>query len=313
MTSPPAPHAPSAIRYVKLGPGNRGAHACLERGELQFGTPDEPHDLALAGDWDGARADLVERLGRTPSAAGDGVREMRDFYTLDEACLWITFVDGHLWWAFARPEVVDLRGEPGEHGAVMRRVGAWSCADLQGRPLAIDTLSSRLTKSAAYRRTICRVEDADYLLRRINGSDEPGLAEARAAQASLEAAARGLVERLHWDDFETFVDLLFQSQGWQRASRLGGHQRDADLVVEQAATGERALVQVKSRADWETFARYEAVFRAGGYHRMFFVCHSPEDGLVLEVLPGVHVWTGDGLARRAVATGLVDWLIERAG
>jgi len=311
MTSPMHPIAPGAVRYIKLGPGGRWARACFEAREMQFGAPDEPHDLCLAGDWDGARAVLSQRM-RTPGAASDTLRELREFYTQGEDCLWITFADGHLWWAFAELGVVDLRERPGEHGAVMRRVRGWLSTGIMGQPLAMDMLSTRLTKVAAYQRTICSVEDADYLVRRINGVDEPTVAAARQAGDAMVAATRALIERLHWSDFEVLVDLLFQRSGWQRVSRLGGDLKDADLIVEQPATGERALVQVKSRADGATLARYEAVYRAGGYDRLFFICHSPEGGLVPGELTGVHVWTGDELARRAVAAGLVDWLMGRS-
>lgn len=304
---------PMTVRYIKLGQGGRWARLCFETGEMHFGAPHEPHDLCLQGDWDGARQVLIEQLGYTPSVATDAIREMRDFYTQGEDCLWITFADGHLWWAFTASEAIDLRGTPGEHGAVMRRVRNWFSTSLYGDPLRIDTLSTRLTQVAAYQKTICQVKEIAYLLRKINGRDEPMVAQARSALEQTVAAAAGLIGQLHWSDFELFVELLFQRSGWQRVSRLGGNLKDADLILEQPATGERALVQVKSKADQPTLMRYEAIFRSGGYQRLFFVCHSPEGRLVPEGLGGVHIWSGEDLARRAVEAGLMGWLMERTG
>lgn len=57
-----------------------------------------------------------------------------------------------------------------------------------------------------------------------------------------------MIASLHWADFETLVDLMFARMGWQRVSRVGGSQKDTDLVLIQPATGEAAFVQVKSKA-----------------------------------------------------------------
>ena len=109
-------------------------------------------------------------------------------------------------------------------------------------------MSTLLTQVAAYRQTICRIKPAAYLLRRINAVEEPVVARAREARSAMVAVAAEMIAALHWADFETLVDLIFARSGWQRISRVGGTQKDVDLILEQPATGEKACVQVKSKA-----------------------------------------------------------------
>ena len=74
-------------------------------------------------------------------------REIRDFYTLGPDCLWITFADGHLWWAFAETEVVWLGPEEDSRGARMRMtVDGWHKVNIKGEPLRTDHLSTKLTQ-----------------------------------------------------------------------------------------------------------------------------------------------------------------------
>ena len=182
-----------------------------------------------------------------------------------------------------------------------------------GEGLSTLSLSSRLTQVQAYQRTICKVSAAGYLLRRINGFEEPAVARARAARDEAVVAAEALIAGLHWADFEVLADLLLGRSGWRRVSALGGTQADVDLVVEQPATGERGFVQVKSRATQGVLDASIAAYRASGaYARMFFVCHSPAGRLSADG-PDVHVMTDTALARRAIDAGLLDWLMERNG
>ena len=122
----------------------------------------------------------------------------------------------------------------------------------------------------------------------------------------------GLIRGLDWRDFELMVDLIFAGSGWRRVSAVGGSdQVDSDLILEQAVTGERAFVQVKSSATRAVLADYVERFRASGLDRMFFISHSPHGDLGA-VPGGVAVWSGDKLAEQAVSAGLFRWLIEKA-
>lgn len=307
------PINPEEIRYIKLGRGGSWVEPSFERKEIHFGYPTVPHDLCLRADWDAVVKFLTEE-GRSLGKARDLAREIRDFYTLGSDCLWITFADGHLRWAFAEPEVTWLGVEDDRQGTRMRKtVDGWQKVNIRGEPLRIDDLSTRLTQVAAYRQTICRVKASDYLLRRINGIEEPVVARAREARAAMIVVATEMISGLHWADFETLVDLIFARSGWQRTSRVGGTQANTDLVLEQPTTGETAFVQVKSKAAQAVLDDYIGRYRRNGtYDRMFFVCHSPTGNLSLDDPAGVHIWAGDRLADAAVKSGLFDWLAERS-
>ena len=67
---------------------------------------------------------------------------------------------------------------------------------------------------ANFRATICAVVENDYLLRRINGIEEPVVAKAREAREQMIAIAVEMIRSLHWADFETLTDLIFARSGW---------------------------------------------------------------------------------------------------
>lgn len=307
--------APAHVRYIKLGPGGAWEAASLDGDRIDWGNKADPLKLAAAADWEGTKQSYSE-AGLLPSTATGYLRELKDFYNLGSDCLWITFARGHLWWGFAEPDVITNTGDTLAEGACYRSViGGWRNIDVMGRELTIDGLSSKLTQLAGYRRTICNVSASEYLLRRINAEEEPVVATARTARLALIEASQALIHQLHWDDFETFVDLIFSRAGWRRVSRLGGRMKDIDLLLEQPLTGERTSVQVKSAADQGVLNACVAAFEANkSASRFFFVCHSPRSALSV-VASGegpVDLWTIERLAAAAVDQGLTDWLIERA-
>lgn len=307
------PISPKEVRYIKLGSSDRWIGSAFENDRIEFGQPDIPHDMALAGDWDGIVEIFVNEQGKSRSKARDLVREIRDFYGLGTDCLWITFAKGHLWWAFAAPEVHWIGGDGADCGHRYRKtIGPWCETTIHGEPLRQAQLSSRLTRVAHYRQTVCRVEAEQALVRRINGEEEPIVAEANRARQALIAVAERMIEKLHWRDFEIMVDLIFARSGWQRISEIGGAQKDIDLALEQPTTGDRAFVQVKSSANEAEFQGSVRSFRENGFYtRMFFVCHSPKGHLSRSDDSSIAVWTGDKLAVMAVKSGLFDWLLEK--
>lgn len=303
---------PSAVRYIKLGKGGRWASEAIAEGIVPFGFRQIAHEPCCQGDWQEAARQLAA-AARSPSGVTQGLRELREFYEQDDRCLWITFANGHLWWTFADAEVVAI-ADPQEDGPrrYRRTLNGWHRASLTGEPLAIRSLSSSLTRVAGYRMTICAVEREDYLLRRIRGEEEPLLMEARQLRASLDDVAARMIAALDWRDFEIMVELIFTRGGWQRQSALGDSEVDIDLLLDQPTTGETAWVQVKSSAGQAVLDDYLARFRRdGSAQRFYFVCHSPKGALTLPPERNLHLWTGRELARSALASGLLDWLIER--
>lgn len=297
--------APLSVRYIKLGEAGAWLDDCLKSGLLRFADL-APHDIAARADWEAAKR-AYAAAGRTQVA--NDLRELRDFYEQPAECLWITLGKGRLWWAFAEPEVrVEADGR-----RVRQTLGPWLCRDAAGEELRIESLSTSLTQTAAYRRTICSIAAEDYLLRRLNAMPDPLVARLEAARGELVALAGEIIAGLHWRDFEVLVDLIFARSGWRRIAAIGGSgQADSDLVLEQAVTGERAFVQIKSKADASTLDDY--LRRFADYpemDRFFFACHSPAGGLERLAAPRLHLWLRPELAGQAVSAGLLEWLVEK--
>jgi hypothetical protein len=300
------------IRYIKLGDGGRWAQESLSEGVLCFGYHTIPHEMCERKDWDGVWSTLSDR--KSEGAQTAGVNEVRAFYELGEDCLWITFADGHLYWAFAKPQV-QWTGDGTWDGPSRKRAttDGWHRTDILDNPLRVAALSSKLTKVANFRATICKVAEEDYLLRRINGIEEPVVVRANEVRKAMMVVAVEMIRGLHWADFETLTDLIFARSGWQRSTRVGEKLTDIDLVMEQPTTRETAFVQVKSQAGQATVDDYLGRFRRSGYDRFFFVCHSAQGKLTLPDESRLHLFEGERLADAAVKNGLYDWLIERSG
>jgi hypothetical protein len=304
------------VRYIRLGKrGGIWEQLSLDRGELHFGYGGITHAMALAGNTKAIIHASIER-GRDPKTAAQDARQILDFYQLGPECLWITFARGHMWWTFAKPKVIWLGGSFKEHGERIRKTSdGWRNTDINGVPLRIDSLSTKLTQVANYRRTICSVGPKDYLLRRINGAVEPLVQKSNSARALMLDVLTEAIASLHWQDFETLVEVIFARSGWHRASAIGGKQAVVDMVLQQPTTGERAGVQVKSRAAQAKLANFiDRADAAGTYDRLFFACHSPVGQLAVPAeRTDVHLWTGRELAATALRTGLADWIVEKMG
>jgi hypothetical protein len=304
---------PRHVRYIKLGKGGCWEKVALEKGELHLGHSHISHDVAVSASKASIKAEAYRSRGQ-PGSAADDAREITDFYTLGSDCLWITFSAGRLWWAFAEPEVTWIGPDSEAHGARFRTtIGPWNCKDTKGNPLKSSRLSSKLTKTASYRRSICKLHNdvESYLIRRINGLVEPIVAEAEQAIDKLIQVTRRGIEALHWSDFETLADLIFARSGWNRVSPLGGNQKDIDLLLEHPSTGEVASVQVKAAANQGVFDEALNEFKANATtDRFFFVCHSPANIKCVDN-PRVKLWVGEELARIAARLGLHEWVFEK--
>lgn len=302
----------SHIRYIKLGEGGAWAARAFAEGIVPLKFEIVPHGPCAAGDWE-AVGRLLEAAGR--STIADDLRELKAFYEFDESCLWFTMADGHIWWTFAELPVLAYDDNQ-QHSPVRyrRAIGGWRRVDVHGRPLLKRAFSSVLTRVGSYQRTICEVKGREaYLLSRIQGTELPLQAEVRQARSTLEGLAMRMIAQLHETDFEVMVDLILSRGGWQRQTAVGKGQTDHDLILTNPTTDEAAWVQVKSRADQGVLDDYLARYaRDGSCQHFFFICHSPKASLVMPEGQRLHLWTGEGLARRAIGAGLVDWLMERS-
>ena len=310
------PISATTVRYIKLGAGGRWEAASLDNGRIDWGLPSDPHEMALGHDWDGLRQ-YYQSSRTTPGAVTRDVTETQAFYDGDPDALWITFARGRMWWAFAEPEIHWIGGEGQKEGTRYRATrDGWHDNDLAGDPLHIDRLSSSLTQVAGYRRTICGVAEAAYCVRMINAQADPERTALDDARREVAAGIAKAVARLHWRDFELLAELILARSGWQRVSALGGTTKDLDLLVEQPFTGERMLVQVKSKAAQSVVDDYAKRFADRTFaEKLLFVCHSPVGVLREPQLPdGRHMrlMTNPEIAQRVVDCGLASWVLDRA-
>ena len=84
-------------------------------------------------------------------------------------------------------------------------------------------------------------------------------------------------------------------------------------MLVQPATGQRALVQVKSSASQDVIEDYGARFADAEGALPFLVCHSPAGALRPPAARSdMIIWQGEELARKVSEAGLVNWLLEHA-
>ena len=301
-------------KYIKLGPEGSWERLCIGDGTLRLGYADVPHDLALKGDKEGIRQIYLDK-GMMPGTATKHANQVLDFYQAGPETLWITMADGFVWWCFAQPGTEYLGLTNGEHearGARLRRcVDGWHNQSIGGSPLRVRELSGRLTKVAAYRMTICKVDAFDFLLRKINDESLPEAEAARAVRQSILDSIQSLLKLLDWHDFELLVDLVFAHSGWRRTGETGGTQKAVDIELMLPSTGEAAFVQVKSRTNQSQLDDYVERLAARDESRMFYVYHSGSRGLSWDD-PRVTVIGPQRLAEMVLNAGLFDWLLNKS-
>ena len=164
---------PTNIRFIKLGKnGCWEEKSITEEHVIRLGYEFKPetnmHEECLNDRWDKCREYCIEHWSKNSGAVTRHVNQIRDFYTLDENTLWITFYGRKLYWAFC-DSTVHLDEDQTRWRKVKSNGGTWSCLDRNGDELTIDNLDGRITQVGAFRGTICDVKFKDYLIRRING------------------------------------------------------------------------------------------------------------------------------------------------
>jgi hypothetical protein len=233
-------------RFIKLGGKGRWEMECIEAtpGTIRLGFNNPLHEACLDGEWDKLTKYMRVERKKTKGKATEITNLVRDFYTLDESTIWITFYQRQLYWCFAAPEVVML-----EDGSRVREtIGGWRNRSIGGKRLFVETLNGALTKTQGYRGTICSVRAFEYLKLRLSDEVLPKVKFAEERIRELETALVPLIRGLNWKDFELLCDLIFANAGWQRIASLGGTEKSIDLDLMSPVTGRRLFVQVKSQA-----------------------------------------------------------------
>lgn len=141
---------PTNIRFIKLGVnGCWEEKSITEEHVIRLGYEFKPetnmHEECLNDRWDKCREYCIEHWSKNSGAVTRHVNQIRDFYTLDENTLWITFYGRKLYWAFC-DSTVHLDEDQTRWRKVKSNGGTWSCLDRNGKELTIDNLDGRVTK-----------------------------------------------------------------------------------------------------------------------------------------------------------------------
>lgn len=297
--------AASKAYFIKLGERGEWEAECLRDGTLKFGYRETPHELCLAADWEQVR-EIWRSIRKDPGAATRDANQIRIFYESDEDAIFISFVNGSMYWCRPRGPVEVLPTAV----RIRKTVNGWHSASVGGVSLTSDRLSGNLLKVQMFRGTICKVKPFDYLMRKLNDQLSPELAAADQAEQALLRATIDLLRLLTWQDFELLIDLVFSSSGWRRVSAVGRTQKTIDLELVLPTTSERAFVQVKAQADTASFRDYVDRFtQAETYNRMFFVWHSGHVDDISDT--SVTAIGPDRLSRMVLDAGLFSWLREK--
>ena len=312
---------PTNIRFIKLGVnGCWEEKSITEEHVIRLGYEFKPetnmHEECLNDRWDKCREYCIEHWSKNSGAVTRHVNQIRDFYTLDENTLWITFYGRKLYWAFC-DSTVHLDEDQTRWRKVKSNGGTWSCLDRNGKELTIDNLDGRVTKVQAYRGTICGVEMEDYLIRSINGEVIEEITEAENSYDTLINSVEKLIKGLWWSDFELLTDLVFSKLGWQRYSVLGKTEKGIDLDLYSPSTQKRVFVQIKSYTDRkqldEYVSKFQSEYKNYCYSEMYYVYHSGLENIDEKQYQDkeVKLINSRKMAELVISAGLVKWLIKK--
>lgn len=297
------------VFYIKLGRGGAWEADSIQSGKLRLGWSHQSIEDINARQWDLIAEQLREEHKGKPHVATNDLNRLRDIVHSGADDLWITFHHAKLWWTRLAPGPVERDAT----SKFRRTRQPWSDRSENGRLLVVNELPGKIAQLQGFRGTVCRVQHTDLLRRVLEGSRSPLSSEIASQRAILAGHLGKAIAELHWKDFETLVDLVFRDSGWVRVSVLGQHAKAYDLELREPITGDRYVVQVKSRA---TLADLEATvsnFSPDDYRRVFFVVHSPaQDLTTAENLPEhVEIVSPARLAELAVDAGLTNWIEDK--
>lgn len=306
------------IRYIKLGKGNQWWPLAKESNTLRLGWRQFDFELCRNGNFDAAARDWMRlNPNLSPGTITSAKNQVREFFELPESTLWFTLADGYIWWCFAEKPVKNIYDGDDEKetrcGARLRCVvDRWRNTNVNDEPLRIDSTTTRITKTKSTQNTICKSEDgSEDLLRIIRCQPSETHQRLTGTFDNLVQQVGDQLVQLHQDEFELLVELIFSSSGWRRISSVGGNQEFLDIALILPTTGEKCLVQVKSKTNKRTFNEYvEELNHYAGYSRMFFAYHTPSD-MFENPNPQVSVWNRNEIAKQTIRAGLVQWLLDR--
>jgi hypothetical protein len=296
--------------YIKLGRGGEWEDDSIKTGKLRLGWRQQSVDDINAGRWDLIDEQLrAKDEGKRVAATTSDLKALKNIAASTGEDIWITFHKAKLWWT-------RLASGPVEQDSISkfrRTAGPWSDRGADGRLLVISALPGKISQLQGFRATVCRVHYDDLLRRTLSGTRS---AMATAIRDHHDILARDLtmaIKELHWQDFETLVDLVFRAAGWARVSVLGQQAKAYDLELREPITRDRYVVQVKSQAGLADLRKTIASFSSDDFRRVFFVVHSPDDDLAgaTGIPDHVEIVSPQRLGELAMDAGLVRWLEDK--
>jgi len=292
--------------YIKLGRGGVWEESSISESKLRIGFGGQSLQDINSGNW----GKIGEQLGQASKGKkGVATKDLKALRVICESTSedsWITFFRGTMWWCkLGNREIFQ------DKMSKFRLVdGKWSNQDIrEDKILEINSIPGIISKIQAFRGTVCKVRTLETLRRLVNDEPSSEYKEiAKCEEALIQSVEKG-IRKLHWKDFETFVDLVFRESGWRRLSPKGETMKFVDLELEDPITKERYQVQIKSKATLEEFEDYAKRFNPHSPVRwLYFVVHSPNKKLetLREPRPDVKLVGPNQLSEMVVRLGLVD-------
>lgn len=301
----------SGAFYIKLGRGGEWEADAISNGKLRLGWKQQTIDDINAGRWELIENQLrAKDQGKLIPATTSDFNALKILAQSNSDDVWVTFHQSKLWWTRLAPGPI-FEDEISKYRLTAQ---PWSDQAANGRLLVVNELPGKLAQIQGFRATVCRVRCPDLLQRTLNGTRSPLATAISDHRKSLSQHLTAAIAELHWKDFETLVDLIFRATGWVRVSVLGQHEKAYDLLLREPITGDRYVVQVKSKAGKSDLQDTITKFSAENFRRIFFVVHSPAENLseLLTKCPKhVQVVGPNQLGELAVDAGLACWLQDK--
>lgn len=295
--------------YIKLGRNGKWEESSITEGKLRIGWSHQSTSDINRGRWDIIKEQLAAQLTHKGMVTRD-VNALRLICESKKEDIWITFYSARLWWCrVGNNEVFE-----DNVSKYLKVSEVWSDCDIHGNPLTISRISGRLAKIQGFRGTVCQVTEKQDLQRLLNDEPSKEYAIIKNSKAKLVSSLEKGLKKLHWKDFETFVDLLFRQSGWRRITMVGETMKYVDLELEDPITHDRYQVQIKSQAKLSDFIEYAKAFGNAGYRKLYFAVHTAGQDLVRYNNPNnleTEVLLPNRLAEMAADLGLVNWVLSK--
>lgn len=304
---------PDSVRYVKLGTGGQWWPAAKTNGEIHAGWSNVPSALLARYDYQGIRGHIEKEATKENKLrrVKRDYEELRILLDKPSQHVWMTFEKGFLWWCTVHDGIVlNQNHESRERGHFWLRVDRpWTNKSLSGTLLASSDLPGYVTKTAAYRATVCGDKNEKWqnaILRIIRDEKDIDVSKTALTRTVYCRRVLKLIRKMQPEDFEELIEQILDRTGWLRLAKIGGTRADVDIEAYNATADEILFVQVKSEAGQDILDKCINDFnqQRERYDRMIFAVHTPKGDLKLDSMLPIQVWEGEKIANLVIRLGL---------